>query len=218
MAHPQAFSLRNANPLTMPGARQSRFAASRKLGHDLRTTACPLPVASPSGARCWWCPAASTWPTTSSSPNRSRPRSTACAPRATRSPTSSPSCRPSWRSWARGRAARAVGAARGAPDAAAGRSPERGREALDQRAALQRRMGADHPAGGHRAPVRRDGGRVPARAQGRPRAGGRAHAAPHEGHGRRAGAEPAAPQARRRADDEDRRPWPRATASTCRWC
>ena len=48
---------------------------------------------------------------------------------------------------------------------------------LDRRAPLQRRVGAVGAAGGAGAPVRRDGGRLPARAQGRPRAGGRAPAA-----------------------------------------
>jgi phosphotransferase system enzyme I (PtsI) len=56
------------------------------------------------------------------------------------------------------------------------------RQALDHRTPVQRRMGADHPARGDCAPVRRDGGRVPARAQGRPGAGGRARAARHERH------------------------------------
>ena len=55
---------------------------------------------------------------------------------------------------------------------------------------VQRRMGADHPAGGDCAPVRRDGGRVPARTQGRPGAGGRAHPALHEGRGQPSGCAP----------------------------
>ena len=52
-----------------------------------------------------------------------------------------------------------------------------GDQALDPRAPLQRRVGAVGAARSAGAPVRRDGGRVPARAQGRPRAGGRAPAA-----------------------------------------
>ena len=115
------------------------------------------------------------------------------------------------------RAARTLGAARRAPDAAAGRGADRRRQALDHRAPLQRRMGAHHAARSAGAPVRRDGGRVPARAQGRPRAGGRAHAALHEGHGGRAGADAAAPQARRQdATSSTTCCW--TTASTCRWC
>ena len=74
-------------------------------------------------------------------------------------------------------AGRAVGAARRAPDAAARRHADRRDQALDPRAPLQRRMGAVGAARGAGAPVRRDGGRVPARAQGRPRAGRRAPAA-----------------------------------------
>jgi phosphotransferase system enzyme I (PtsI) len=75
----------------------------------------------------------------------------------------------------------------------------RGRQALDHRAPVQRRMGADHPAGGDCAPVRRDGGRVPARAQGRPGAGGRAHPALHEGRGQPGGA----PREPRRKTQQD---------------
>ena len=74
-------------------------------------------------------------------------------------------------------AARAVGAARRAPDAAARRDADRRDQAVDPRAPLQRRVGAVGAARGAGAPVRRDGGRVPARAQGRSRAGGRAAAA-----------------------------------------
>ena len=116
-----------------------------------------------------------------------------------------------------GGAARAGRPARRAPDAAAGRGADQRRQALDHRAPLQRRMGADDAARGAGAPVRRDGGRVPARAQGRPRAGGRAHPALHEGPAavlapRRRGARAAAPTATQQdlllADD----------SSTCRWC
>ena len=52
-------------------------------------------------------------------------------------------------------------------------------KALDRGPALQRRMGAVGAAGGAGAAVRRDGGRLPARAQGRSGAGRRAHAACH---------------------------------------
>ena len=72
-------------------------------------------------------------------------------------------------------------------------------------APLQRRMGAVGAARGAGAPVRRDGGRVPARAQGRPGAGGRARAA-RAGAGSAARCAPAPRQ--RRA----------TSAAKIRWC
>ena len=72
-------------------------------------------------------------------------------------------------------AARAERAAGRAPDAAAGRGADRRHQALDPRSPLQRRVGAVDAARSAVAPVRRHGRRLPARAQGRPRAGGRAH-------------------------------------------
>ncbi|CAA9411566.1 MAG: Phosphoenolpyruvate-protein phosphotransferase of PTS system, partial [uncultured Ramlibacter sp.] len=82
-----------------------------------------------------------------------------------------------------GGAARADGAARRPPDAAAGRGPDHRGQALDPRAPLQRRVGVDDAAGAAVTPVRRHGRRIPARAQGRPGAGGRTHPALHEGRG-----------------------------------
>ena len=96
-----------------------------------------------------------------------------------------------------------VRAARRAPDAAAGRFPVRGHAAMDRRAPLQRRMGAVVAAGGDRPPVRRDGGRVPARPQGRPRAGGRARHHRARTAGRRLVRRSAAPQGQRDFAGED---------------
>ena len=162
------------------------------------------PAASPSGARCWWRPAASTWRTTSSSPSRSRPRSTACAP-------------------ARNAVVDEMHQLQQTSVALMGpkEAPHELAALLDVHLMLlqdealiggvkhwitERLYNAEWALTTqlevHRAPVRRDGGRVPARAQGRPRAGGRAHAAPHEGHRLAgAGADAAAAQAQRQQDD-----------------
>lgn len=77
------------------------------------------------------------------------------------------------------RAARAVGAARRPHDAAARRRADRGHETMGPGTALQRRVGAVGAARGAGAPVRRNGGRLPPRAQGRPGASRRAVAACH---------------------------------------
>ena len=74
-------------------------------------------------------------------------------------------------------------------------------QAVDPRAPLQRRVGAVGAARGPGAPVRRHGGRVPARAQGRRRAGGRAPARRRSPGAERRIAADAAVRASRAASD-----------------